>query len=144
MRGINKMAFIQTINKTKKGLWYFAHPYTVMDHEKNFVLEGQEANFKLCCMRSAELIKRGYVIYSPITHTHPIHMSDPEFIKQREYLLWIDLDNEIINATKWKGIILAPKWEESRGCRDEYNMFKSKNLLIKLYEHIIRNEKQTY
>jgi len=128
----------------KHGLWYFAHPYTVRDLERNAIPEGQEANFRICCQRSAGLIKRGYMIYSPIAATHPIHIADPDFIRKQEYDLWMQLDGRIMAKTKFKGIILAPGWEKSQGCTDEKNHFESKGLEIKLYEDIIKNEKSTY
>ncbi len=56
-----------------KGLWYFAHPYTCKDAEGYYVQAGEDANFAICCIRSGELLERGYNIYSPIAHTHPIH-----------------------------------------------------------------------
>jgi len=130
--------------RTKKGLWYFAHPYTVRDNERNVISEGQEANFRLCCQRSAELIKRGYLIYSPIAATHPIHISDPEFIRKQEYGLWIKLDNTLLANANFRGIILAPDWEKSEGCKDERNHFLSKGLEIKFYNKILQKEKLSY
>jgi len=124
----------------KDGLWYFAHPYTVKDRDGKNIYLAEEANFNLCCMRSLELLKIGYSIYSPIAHTHPMHVREPEFLKRGEYLTWINLDNKFIANTKFKGIIMAPEWEKSNGCTDERNHFKSKGLTIKLYSNIIKNE----
>jgi len=115
-----------------KGLYYFAHPYTSKDKR------AEEANFRLCCIRSAKLIKRGYYVYSPICHTHPIHMAWPEFLNNDERDLWMDLDVLIIYRTKFDGIILAPEWEKSAGCTSERATFDSAQKPILLYEDIIR------
>lgn len=126
--------------KFKQGLWYFAHPYTVKDVNGRSLPEGQEANFKLCCYRSAELIKRGYMIYSPIVASHPIHISDPDFLRRNEWELWMDLDKEIIKRTKFTGIILAPNWQDSTGCNLEKTIFESNDKKVLFYNDIINKE----
>ena len=122
----------------KEGIYYFAHPYTCKDKNGISILQGEEANFNLACVRSNELLKRGYLIYSPIIHSHSMHIKDPEFLKNREYQLWIELDNRTIELTQFKGIILAPSWETSSGCKGEYETFKKKGLEILLYEEVIK------
>lgn len=111
------------------GLFYFAHPYTAKDEDGNYVPEAEEANFQLCCQRSARLIEAGYNIYSPICHTHPIHRASPLFLSRHEHEVWYRLDNEFIDSTEWKGIILAPLWEQSIGCMAEYKRFIDRGLL---------------
>lgn len=123
-----------------KELWYFAHPYTVKDDDRNPIFPAEEANFNLACIRSAELLKRGYNIYSPISASHPIHVRDPDFLKKGEYRLWIELDNLILSKTDFKGIIMAPNWEKSNGCIDERNHFISKKLEVKIYNDIIKRK----
>ena len=71
-----------------KGLWYFAHPYTVKDDDGRYVPEGEEANFQLANIRAAELIRLGYNVYSPISHTHPIHRASPTFLGRHEHEVW--------------------------------------------------------
>jgi len=124
---------------TNRGLWYFAHPYTCKDSKGNYVSEGEEANFNLCNIQAAKLIKAGYNIYAPITHTHPIHRASPELLARHEHELWYQLDNEFIDSVMWKGIILAPDWEKSLGCRAEKERFEAKGLQVLLYSDIIRN-----
>lgn len=119
--------------KYSKGLWYFAHPYTAKDKEGNFVPEAEDANFALANQRSAELLKRGFNIYSPISHTHPIHRACPEFLKNHEHTMWYELDNDFIDRTKFEGIILAPGWEKSTGCVAELDRFGKKGLPSMLY-----------
>jgi hypothetical protein len=123
-----------------KGLWYFAHPYTCKDDNGNYVHAGEEANFRLCCQRSGELLMRGYNIYSPIAHTHPIHIHTPELLRRHEHDMWYGLDNDVIAKTSWEGIILAPRWETSSGCIGEKEQFEARNLPIKYYDEIERFE----
>ena len=119
------------------GLWYFAHPYTCRDKDGNFVQTGEEANFRLCCYRSGQLFLAGCNIYSPIAHTHPIHMATPEFLARHEHELWYQLDLDFIRKTDFDGIILAPLWETSKGCRMERNAFEDMGRDVKFYRQIV-------
>lgn len=121
-------------------LYYFAHPYTVKNENGTVNLTGQEANFNLCCVRSVELIKLGFFVYSPIAHTHPMHIRDPEFLRTNEYKLWMDLDKELIDRTKFNGIILAPNWERSNGCRTEKEIFEGRGLEVLFYDKLIKED----
>ena len=121
-----------------KGLWYFAHPYTCKDAEGNRVTAAEDANFAICCIRSGELLRRGYNIYSPIAHTHPIHRMSMELLMRPDDGMWYRLDNEFIAKTRWAGIILAPGWDESKGCIAECGQFVARRLLIKCYEDIMQ------
>lgn len=123
--------------KMKKGLFYFAHPYTVKDKDGNYVPEAEEANFQLANYRAGRLLLAGYNIYSPISHTHPIHRATIEFLKKHEHKLWYDFDLAFIEHANFTGIILAPGWEESEGCRLEYEIFRRTDKPILLYELII-------
>ncbi len=121
-----------------KDLYYFAHPYTVKDKDGRNVFAAEEANFNLCCVRTAELLKRGYYVYSPIAHSHPIHARDPTFLKNGEYNLWVMLNKLIMDKTEFKGIILAPVWEASSGCRDEKERFEKEGLEVLFYKDIVK------
>ena len=119
------------------GLWYFAHPYTCVDKDGKYVPEGEEANFRLCCYRAGQLLLRGYNIYSPISHTHPIHLATPEFLAREEHEIWYQLDLDFIRKTDFDGIILAPLWETSKGCRMERNAFEDMGRDVKFYRQIV-------
>lgn len=123
---------------TSKGLWYFAHPYTARNKGSRFVPEAEDANFQISNFRAGELLKRGYNVYSPISHTHPIHRATPDFLKNEEHDMWYHLDKDFIDKTDWAGIILAPGWETSKGCVTELKRFQRKGLKSKLYEDILK------
>ena len=122
---------------TTGGMWYFAHPYVCRDKGGNIISEGEEANFNICNARSAELLDKGYNIYSPISHTHPIYRASPNMLARQEHELWYQLDNEFIDCTKWAGIILAPGWENSSGCKAEKERIEAKGLPSLLYTDIV-------
>ena len=121
-----------------KGLFYFAHPYTCKDADGKYVFAGEEANFRICNIRAGELLKRGYNIYSPISHTHPIHIATPDFLKRHEHEMWYHLDNEVIAKCNFDGIILAPGWEKSSGCIAERQLFEELGKPILFYRDAIK------
>jgi len=125
-----------------KGFFYFAHPYTCKDLTVpegviKYVSEGEQANFELCNQRAARLIELGYNIYSPISHTHPIHRASSVFLARHEHEVWYALDNEFIARTQFDGIILAPMWEKSSGCRDERRQFEERGLKVLTYKEAL-------
>ncbi|MCH7568429.1 MAG: DUF1937 family protein [Nanoarchaeota archaeon] len=126
--------------KLEKGFWYFAHPYTAKDKDGNYVSEAENANYFLANQRAAELLKRGYNIYSPISHTHPIHIACVEFLRNHEHEIWYELDNDLIERTNFTGIILAPNWETSKGCKDELELFKKKGLDVLLFTEVMKED----
>ncbi len=124
----------------KDGLWYFAHPYSVIRDDGQYVFRGNAANFNLCCYRSGKLSLAGYVIYSPIAHTHSIQYATPEFMAQsgpEEHDYWIELDLELIRRAGFTGIIMAPLWEKSRGCTGERDWFLRHDKQVLYYKDII-------
>lgn len=118
---------------TQGGVWYFAHPYTCRDEDGKRDFRGQQANFNMCCYRSAQLIMQGYNIYSPICHSHPIQMAHPKLQDD----VWYRLDNEFIDSTNWVGIILAPQWETSDGCVQERQRIAKQGGEVKYYSKIM-------
>ena len=121
----------------RDGIWYFAHPYTVEDEDGNQILEAQAANYRLACHRSAKLLERGVKIFSPIAHSHPIHMASTEFLSRGEQDVWYELDNALIDSGAFRGLILAPGWEDSAGCCSERIRFLNQEKPVVHYQNVI-------
>jgi hypothetical protein len=123
-----------------KGLFYMAHPYTAKDADGNYVREAEDANFQLCNYRAGRLMLAGYNVYSPISHTHPIHMATPEFLQRHEHEMWYEVDMNLISKANFDGIILAPGWENSKGCCAEKIVFEHRGLKVLYYKDIIKGD----
>lgn len=100
-------------------LYYFAHPYTGNYAE----------NYDLCMERSNKLLDLGYYHINPLTHSVPLHE-----MKERSDEFWYEFDLEILK--RCDGIILAPKWNLSKGCKLEFVKAKELGLEIIHYEMI--------
>ena len=121
---------------SRRRLYYFAHPYAVKRADGSHVYTAEEANWRLACVRSAELLRCGYWVFSPVVHTHPMHCVMPESIAQDSFS-WYELDLLMIERTEFDGIILAPGWERSTGCQRERDSCIERGKLVLLYGDII-------
>ena len=112
------------VSDMKPGIFYMAHPYT----------GNKLANFLLANSCMAELIKRGYIVHSPITHTYP----PSRIMDFHEWGFWMDYDRVVLENTKWAGLILCPNWEDSRGCCVEKLWFEERNIKVLYYEDLVK------
>ena len=109
----------------RTGWWYLAHRYTTKNNKGDFVFQGEEANYQLVNVIAAKLIELGWRIYSPLSHTHPIHCAWPPFVGGEAHEMWYEFDNDFILTMPFRGIILCPGWHLSSGCRGEKELFES-------------------
>ena len=114
-----------------KGLWYLAHPYTAdtADEISRNVVSADTI--------AARLINKGYHIYSPISHTHHMHLIGASlgFWKVSEWKMWMELDHEFIKHCR--GIIMSPNWSRSKGCRIELETFEDNDKEILFAEDLL-------
>ena len=112
-------------------IYYLAHPYS----------GNEEENVKQSIMASNLLLERGYYIFNPLTHSHPLNMGwvrDPKF--------WYDFD--LLFLEKCDGLILSPGWEHSKGCKKEFRHALDlkdhllDNFEILFYEDIMEDERE--
>jgi hypothetical protein len=75
-----------------------------------------EWRFEKLTARAAELLHAGNVVYSPITHNHPIAIAHG---LPRGWEFWEKFDTEFLrNASKLE-VFMLPGWEESNGVMNE-------------------------
>ncbi len=110
------MSQYELIVTPRRGLWYFAHPYTVLDVLSRPNDAAMEANWRLCCLRAARLVEAGWLIYAPVCHTHPIKAAWPQFMAEHTEDRWYEFDHRFVQEVMFAGIILPPGWQDSGGC----------------------------
>lgn len=103
-------------------LIYLASPYS---HHDPLVVE---ARFEAVCREASRLMGEGYLIYSPIAHTHPIAIrgglpTDWEF--------WRDYDEAIISRCTELWVLTLDGWDTSRGVSAELQIADALGLPIK-------------
>ena len=122
---------------TDRKLYYFAHPFTVLDSNGARNRAAEHARFLRCAMRTGELIKRGFNVFSPICQFPPVEDACPEFLMGGGPD-WLSLDMQIIERCRFDGIVLAPGWEKSAGCVAEMRAFVLAGLPVLYYADLVR------
>jgi len=92
------------------GLIYLASPYT---HDNDRVVE---ARVKLATKVAGELLKRGHVVFSPITHFHPIAKVCG---LPTDWAFWKNIDEVYIKLSDYLYVLMQDGWEESVGVQAE-------------------------
>lgn len=87
---------------------YLAAPYSDPDPTVRI------GRFNQVCKKALELMETGKVVFSPISHSHPI---DPDNAKGYEF--WMHQDLNILDKCRTLYVYKLPGWEESKGLKSE-------------------------
>ena len=96
-----------------KKLVYLATPYT---HEDKAV---EEWRFKMVNAKAAELMSQGLIIFSPISHTHPIALAGDLPV---HWEFWETFDKVFLNHSYKLMVLMLDGWKQSRGVAAEIEM----------------------
>jgi len=100
---------------------YLACPYTHDDPD--VILQ----RFYRVNKAAGVLMDRGYVVFSPITHSHTIEVA-MERVKPWDY--WRIQDFELLRRSDALFVLMLDGWRESVGVSDEINYARELNLPI--------------
>lgn len=92
-------------------LIYLASPYS---HDDPRVVE---ARFRAACMAAAELMLRGYVVFSPIAHSHPV--AEHGGIDPTHDFNWLSFDLPLLARCDEVRVLCIPGAVESIGIKAE-------------------------
>lgn len=101
-------------------IYYLAHPYSAPTPED------EATNYESATRITAELMARGHYIFSPLTHSHPIHL-----VKPQPADFWYTFDFGILE--RCDAIIMCPGWKNSSGCRKELEFAKDHDIRVLNY-----------
>jgi hypothetical protein len=90
-----------------RGLIYLASPYS---HEDPRV---REWRFRAAAWYASTLMQRGWLVFSPIAHTHPI----AEFGLPKGWDFWKQYDEKFLDACGGLVVLCIDGWKESVGVR---------------------------
>lgn len=94
---------------------YLACPYS---HPEPTI---REARFEKVNQVAAGLMRKGRIIFSPISHTHPIAL----YALPKDWQFWRQYDLVFIQLCKKVIVLMLPGWEESVGVQSEIKIAKS-------------------
>jgi hypothetical protein len=107
-------------NEMTEQITYLACPYT---HELPQV---RAERFMAANKAAAFLIRRGYIVFSPITMTHPIDMllAGEDATLGTDY--WVRFDEAFMDLCSNMAVLQLPRWQESSGVMREILFFQQK------------------
>ena len=119
----------------KKPLIYLASPYSYakvilrdpLDRVRK--REVEQLRFEDVCRFAAKLFAKGYLVFSPIAHTHPLAVYGG--LPEIDYKLWLGLDQPFIEASVGLIVVHMPGWETSYGVTFEIDQFVKLNKPIR-------------
>jgi hypothetical protein len=101
---------------------YLAGPYS-----------GQEEHsFRCLTYLTGRLQKLGHVVFSPVTHSHPVARSQS---MPTDHEFWMDQDLPFLQA--WADelwVLKLPGWEESKGVQEEIRTAEEQCLTVRYCE----------
>ena len=100
---------------------YLASPYTHPDPSV------REARFDAACLATAELVRAGHVVFSPIVHGHPLVRFDLPI----EWDYWERIDRVHLQHCDEMVVLMLDGWRESRGVQAEIGLAIEMDLPIR-------------
>lgn len=95
----------------KTEIEYLACPYSHPDPKV------MVRRFELANKVAGKLMLQGRVIFSPISHSHPIQQHlDPSY---NTYDFWLKQDNSFLDIAKRLIVLMLPGWKDSKGVQAE-------------------------
>ena len=71
--------------------------------------------FELINLAALQLIRRGYIVFSPISHSHPIANAAAEKQTVQNYDLWLNQDKHFLEWADILVVLCLPGWAKSKG-----------------------------
>ena len=99
-----------------KGFFYLATPYSAHP-------DGFETAFQEACLATAELIRAGIPVFSPIAHTHPVAKAGR--MDLADHTIWLPADQPMMDAAVGVIVVRMPGWDKSRGIAHEIETFRT-------------------
>ena len=109
----------------KGKLTYLACPYSHADPAT------KEARFEAANKASAKLMKDGHLVFSPISHTHPIALAGE---LSGDWHFWKDYDTAFIEASKELIVLKEDGWQESVGVQAEIKIAEELSIPVTYLE----------
>jgi len=97
-------------------LIYLACPYSHPDADV------RERRFAMANMAAAQLMREGHIVYSPISHTHPIAMVGELPL---DWNYWRSVDEFYIRLCEKVVVLELDGWKESQGVQSEIDIARA-------------------
>lgn len=106
-------------------LVYLAVPYSHPDPAI------QEQRFRAANRVAGILMERGHVVFSPISHSHPIA---EDYDLPREWAFWEAQDVAFLSVSSTLFVLAIDGWRESRGVTAEIAIAEERQIPVRLID----------
>lgn len=106
---------------THRPLVYLAVPYSHPDPDV------QEARFRVANRAAGILMERGHIVFSPISHSHPIACAHE---LPRHWEFWEVQDKAYLSVSSALYVLMLDGWRESRGVTAEIEIARGHSIPI--------------
>lgn len=89
---------------------YLACPYSHTDPAM------RELRFRAVTAKAAELLNAGHIVFSPITHSHPIAEAHG---LPGDWTFWERFDKAFLKNASMLFVLMLPGWDQSEGVTGE-------------------------
>lgn len=100
---------------------YLACPYS---HRKKQIMADR---FELANKKTAELMKQGHIVFSPISHSHSIAVQEKLPL---DFEFWKKMDTSFIEWCDAVYVLKIDGWEKSKGVKKEISIAMKLNKKI--------------
>lgn len=97
---------------------YLACPYTSYATSVEAQARIEHYRFQKVTLLAARLMHHGLIVYSPITHTHPMCVMCPDMLG-KDWKAWERVDKSFLEWCDLLYVYCLPGWETSRGVTAE-------------------------
>ena len=94
------------------GLVYLASPYSHADPAE------RDKRFRQACVKAAQLMEAGNVVFAPIAHSHAVAAFMAEGMAT-DHAFWMAQDLPILRRSDKLVVLMLDGWRESKGVRAE-------------------------
>jgi nucleoside 2-deoxyribosyltransferase len=105
---------------------YLACPYSINGVSSN---EVKQHNFEVASKIAAKLMQEGLVVFSPISHSHPIQVHGD--MPTNDLSFWMTQDLPFVEFCDVLAVIQLPGWDVSPGVKNE--LMYAKQLQKEIY-----------
>jgi hypothetical protein len=111
-----------TLERLRKSQPYKTKIYLACPYSHHTCKSWETIRFELANIAAMTLINAGYIVFSPISHSHPVSGTQPAY--RNSHQLWLGQD---VYFMQWADILVVlalPGWPDSKGVQWEIDWFE--------------------
>lgn len=115
---------------------YLAGPYSAVgfDQHSENAKWLRDFRFKELNKKAAKLMEEGYLVFSPISHSHPIELDGMPDLKSGGW--WLRQDFPVLKNVDKVIVYMLPGWDKSYGVKKEIEYAEKLGIPVLYHEYL--------